>query len=70
MANPVGMILSSALMIEDLGRGDLARQLQAAVDEVLDAGCATVDTARPGTAPLSTDEMGRRIAGAFADRLG
>ncbi len=70
MANPVGMILSAALMIEDLGGGDLARQLQAAVDEVLDAGCATVDTARPGVVPLSTDEMGRRIAGAFADRIG
>ncbi len=68
-ANPVGAILSVAMMMEDLGRADLARQVKGAVEEVLEAGWATADMAGPGVTAQSTDEMGRRIAEALAGRF-
>ena len=62
MANPIGTILSVAMMLRySLGNEDAAREVEAAVDAVLDAGYRTADIARGGTV-VGCNEMGGRIA--------
>jgi 3-isopropylmalate dehydrogenase len=58
-ANPVGAILSAALMLEYLGHADAARAIEAAVRDSIAAGETTRDLG--GT--LSTTEAGERIGG-------
>jgi 3-isopropylmalate dehydrogenase len=43
LANPMGAILSSALMLETLGHGDAARAIEQAVVAAIDAGRTTSD---------------------------
>jgi tartrate dehydrogenase/decarboxylase/D-malate dehydrogenase len=57
IANPIGTILSGALMLKDLGQPQAAARIQAAVDAVLASGLKTRDLG--GTA--STSEMGAAI---------
>jgi 3-isopropylmalate dehydrogenase len=56
-ANPAGAILSAALMLEYLGRGDAARAVEAAVRDCVEAGETTRDTG----GQLSTKQAGERI---------
>ncbi|HYY95793.1 MAG TPA: 3-isopropylmalate dehydrogenase [Pyrinomonadaceae bacterium] len=56
-ANPAGAILSAALMLEYLGRGDAARAVEAAVRDSVEAGETTRDTG----GQLSTKQAGERI---------
>jgi 3-isopropylmalate dehydrogenase len=56
-ANPAGAILSAALMLEYLGRGDAARAVEAAVRDCIEAGETTRDTG----GQLSTREAGEKI---------
>ena len=58
VANPMGAILSAALMLETLGRADEARAIEAAVEAAVHAGETTADIG--GT--LGTREVGERIA--------
>jgi 3-isopropylmalate dehydrogenase len=60
IANPMGAILSAALMLDTLGRTDEARRIEAAVEAAVHAGQTTVDIG--GT--LGTREVGDRIADA------
>jgi tartrate dehydrogenase/decarboxylase/D-malate dehydrogenase len=53
LANPIGTILSGALMLEHLGLADEAARLQKAVDATTGAGVMTRDIG--GTA--TTDEV-------------
>ena len=57
VANPIGAILSAALMLETLGRGDDAARIEAAVEATVHAGEVTRDIG--GT--LRTDEAGDAI---------
>ncbi len=58
IANPIGTILSTAMMLRhSLGLDDEANAVEAAVDAVLNAGHRTADIARPGESPLDTREM-------------
>ncbi len=43
IANPLAMLLSTDLMLQHVGRGDLARRLTAGIDHVLAAGLRTRD---------------------------
>jgi len=61
-ANPMGAILSSTLMLEDLGHAEAAAEIEAAVTAAIRAGDTTVDLG--GT--LATHEVGDRIARAVA----
>ena len=62
-ANPIGMILSVAMMFEhSLGRPDLGRRVEQAVDLVLSRGVATPDTG--GTA--TTDDVAAGVVEALA----
>jgi 3-isopropylmalate dehydrogenase len=66
VANPIGMILSAALMLRySLGRPDAAGAVERAVEAVLAAGYRTPDIAAPGTTVVGTAEMGKRIADAL-----
>lgn len=62
IANPVAQILSAALMLRySLGEEEAARSIEAAVSKALAAGELTADLASD-KAPLSTSEMGDKIA--------
>jgi 3-isopropylmalate dehydrogenase len=66
IANPVGSILSVALMLRySLGLTEEAASIERAVEQVLDSGYRTPDIAAPGTQKVSTTEMGDRIVGAL-----
>lgn len=62
IANPLGLILSIAMMFEhSFQREDIARLIQEAVKNVLEAGYRTKDIHSEGTSLVSTDEMGDKI---------
>jgi 3-isopropylmalate dehydrogenase len=66
IANPLGSILSVAMMLRlTLNRPDDANLLEKAVDTALAAGARTADIAEPGTARLSTQEMGDAVLNAL-----
>jgi 3-isopropylmalate dehydrogenase len=66
IANPVGSILSVALMLRySLGLTEEAASIERAVEQVLDSGYRTPDIAAQGTQKVSTTEMGDRIVGAL-----
>ncbi len=61
-ANPVGAVLSTALMLEDLGHGEAAREIEA----VVRAGIRAGETTRDLGGALTTSEVGDRLARALA----
>jgi 3-isopropylmalate dehydrogenase len=62
-ANPVGMILSAALMLShSFGLHAEARAVEEAVGATLDAGWLTADVAPFGAGPCATREVGSEIA--------
>ena len=68
LANPLGTILSAAMMLRwSLGQEEAAKAIEAAVDAVLDAGCRTKDLlpaggeSDPALTLVGTKEMARLI---------
>ena len=62
MANPIGTILSAAMMLRYTFRLDEpARAIERAVERVLEAGYRTADITSPGSRTVGTDEMGELI---------
>lgn len=62
IANPIGTILSAALLMRhSFGAEASARQIEAAVERSLADGYRTADLYQPGLTKLSTEEMGRKI---------
>lgn len=62
IANPIGTILSAAMMLRySFREGAAADAIENAVEKVLAAGYRTADLYREGLTKLSTDEMGRRV---------
>ncbi|MGE4350818.1 MAG: 3-isopropylmalate dehydrogenase [Bdellovibrionales bacterium] len=67
LANPIGMILSAAMMLElSFGRKDLAQKIEAAVGKALNDGLRTADIYSEGMQRVSTSEMGHAIEKAIA----
>jgi 3-isopropylmalate dehydrogenase len=63
IANPVGTILSVALMLRhSFGLETEARAVEGAVSKAIGDGCVTVDVTAGGERPYSTEEVGRTIA--------
>ena len=63
-ANPIAMILSTAMMLRlSLGLEREAAAIEAAVEQALNDGLRTLDIATEGTRTLSTVQMGEEIAG-------
>ncbi|MEZ5475601.1 MAG: 3-isopropylmalate dehydrogenase [Steroidobacteraceae bacterium] len=68
IANPVGTILSAALLLEhSLGWVAEARALEAAVAAAIGRGARTADIATPGATFLSTREMGDAVLAALGN---
>lgn len=66
IANPVGSILSVALMLRySLGLTEEAASIERAVEVALDQGYRTPDIATEGAQKVSTTEMGQRIVDAL-----
>ena len=71
IANPVGSILSAALMLRySLGLTEEAAAIERAVEDALAGGLATPDVATESSQRVSTVEMGRRIAAAVNPESG
>jgi 3-isopropylmalate dehydrogenase len=69
-ANPIGQILSLAMMLrESFGATVAADAIEKSVEDVLRAGWRTRDIAGPGTRTIGTGEMGLRIATAVERSL-
>lgn len=63
VANPLATILSAAMMLRySLGEAAAADAIEAAVEEVLNAGLRTPDIAAEGCRTVSTSEMGDAVA--------
>jgi 3-isopropylmalate dehydrogenase len=66
VANPLATILSLAMLLRySLQRGDLADQVQAAVQQVLASGLRTGDIAAAGEARVGTAAMGDAVVAAL-----
>ena len=66
IANPIASILSAAMMLRySLGLTEEAAVVERAVDQVLAQSYRTADIAPPGTASISTTDMGDRIVSAL-----
>jgi 3-isopropylmalate dehydrogenase len=62
IANPVGAILSAAMLLRhSFGQPEAAELVERAVDEVIERGARTADLVHHGERPLSAAEMGDRI---------
>ena len=62
IANPIGAILSAALLLRHTCRYEAAAAaLEGAVTAALDGGARTADLVPPGTACLSTTQMGEAV---------
>ncbi|HEY8686605.1 MAG TPA: 3-isopropylmalate dehydrogenase, partial [Chloroflexota bacterium] len=71
VANPVGSILSVALMLHwSLGRTDLANDIQHAVNRVMAGDRLTADLAGSGTTPVGTREFTAAVIEALKEQGG
>jgi 3-isopropylmalate dehydrogenase len=69
-ANPLAAILTVAMLLEyTLKRPELARAVNAAVEDVLNQGLRTADIAKPGEAVSGTRQMGEAVLNAVERRL-
>jgi 3-isopropylmalate dehydrogenase len=63
IANPIGTILSAALMFEySLGLPEAGKLIRDAVDASIAKGIVTIDIAGEGSKPYSTTEVGDWVA--------
>jgi 3-isopropylmalate dehydrogenase len=70
IANPVGTILSAALLLRhSLGLETEAQAIEAAVHQAIARGARTADFAETGAKALSTAEMGDAVLAALADSI-
>jgi 3-isopropylmalate dehydrogenase len=71
MANPVGSILSVALMLQwSMGRADLANDVRLAVDKVMAGERLTADLAGNDASPAGTRELTAAVIEALKERGG
>jgi len=62
IANPLGTILSAAMMFRySFGNEQAALMIEQAVEQVLNDGYRTADLYQPGLTKVSTEEMGRQV---------
>ena len=67
IANPVGMILSAAMMLrESFGLKREAEWIESAVDRLFASGIRTPDTVEPGTTKVGCVEFGERLLAEMA----
>ena len=64
-ANPLGAILSGAMLLDEIGEGAAAGAVRRGVEAALGAGLRTADLQRTGGRQVSTAEMGQAVADAI-----
>ena len=62
VANPIGTILSAALLLDELGEPEAADAVRHGVDAALDAGFRTADLASSSSEAVSTATFGYEVA--------
>ena len=62
IANPIGTILSAALLLDELGEPEAADAVRHGVDAALDAGFRTADLASSSGEAVSTATFGYEVA--------
>ena len=67
VANPIGTLLSAALLLDELGEHEAATAIRHGVDATLDAGFRTADLAAADDEAVSTSAFGREVAHRAAD---
>lgn len=67
-ANPIGTLLSAALLLDELGEPDAADAVRYGVDAALEAGFRTSDLA-PNDEAVSTSTFGREVANHATERV-
>jgi len=65
-ANPLGAILSGAMLLDEMGEGAAAQAVRQGVEATLAVGLRTADLQRTGDRLVSTAEMGQAVADAIA----
>ena len=65
-ANPIGAILSGAMLLDELGQGPAAQAVRRGVEAALDAGLRTADLADGSPHVASTMDVGEAVAEAVA----
>lgn len=68
-ANPIGTILSAALLLDELGEPDAAEAVRHGVDATLDAGFRTADLAADDEDAASTATFGREVANRASEHV-
>ena len=68
VANPIGTILSAALLLDELSEPEAADAVRHGVDAALDAGFRTADLASSEEEAVSTPAFGREVANRAAKR--
>ncbi|MFQ5570324.1 MAG: 3-isopropylmalate dehydrogenase [Rhodothermales bacterium] len=68
-ANPIGAILSSAMLLDELGEAVAARAVRRSVAAALDAGFRTADLTGKGGSSVSTSDMGDYVANVVIQTL-
>jgi 3-isopropylmalate dehydrogenase len=69
IANPIGTILSAALLLDELGELDAADAVRHGVDAALEAGFRTADLAPSDEETVSTSVFGRAVAERAAEHI-
>lgn len=69
-ANPIGQILSLAMLLREcFAMPDVAQAIETAIEHTLTTGWRTPDIATPGSMIIGTREMGQRIAAALDEQI-
>ena len=69
IANPVAMLLSVSMMMDELGQPAIAAAIRTGVETALGEGLRTADLYREGSTKVSTTEMASRIREAALEAL-
>ena len=69
IANPMGMILSAAMLFDHLQMTDLGQEIRMAVEECINKGIVTEDLAKPGEKAHTTSEVGDAITSLVKDTV-
>jgi 3-isopropylmalate dehydrogenase len=62
IANPMGMILSAAMLFDHLKMPELGKEIRQAVEDCINRGIVTEDLAKSGEKTYSTTEVGDAVA--------
>ncbi|MFP4227416.1 MAG: 3-isopropylmalate dehydrogenase, partial [Salinivenus sp.] len=69
VANPIGTLLSTALLLDELGEPEAAAAVRHGVDATLEAGFRTADLASDDEEAASTSTFGREVANHVTEHL-